>query len=167
MLNQTGIPGAADLRKVLPSEERMLQGPVAIIECFQEIPCNPCTEACKQGAILPMQDINDLPKMAFEKCNGCGLCISRCPGLAIFIVDFSYRPTEAVVRIPYEFVPLPEAGQKVMGLNRAGEVLGTFEVKKVQSGGKKNMTYTIWLVVPRELAMEVRNIRLGGDKHGA
>jgi len=166
MLNKTGIPTADDLNKVYPSEERMLKGPVAIIECFQKIPCNPCTEACKQGAILPMKDINDIPQMEFDKCNGCGVCISRCPGLAIFIVDRSYSPKEAIVRIPYEFVPLPEVGQKVSCLNRAGEEVGKFEVKKVQSGGKKNMTYTVWLVVPQELAMEVRNIRLGGVTHG-
>lgn len=166
MLNKTGIPSAEDLKKVYPSEERMRKGPVAIIECFQEIPCNPCTEACKQGAILPMKDINDLPEMEFDKCNGCGVCISRCPGLAIFIVDRSYSPTEAIVRIPYEYVPLPEPGEKVVCLNRAGEEVGCFEVKKVQSGGKKNMTYTIWLIVPQELCMEVRNIRLGGVTHG-
>lgn len=166
MLNKTGVPTADDLKIVYPSEERMLKGPVAIIECFQKIPCNPCTEACKQGAILPMKDINDVPEMEFDKCNGCGVCISRCPGLAIFIVDRSYSPTEVIVRIPYEFVPLPEVGQKVACLNRAGEEVGNFEVKKVQSGGKKNMTYTVWLVVPQELAMEVRNIRLGGVTHG-
>lgn len=167
MLNKTGVPTAKDLNKVYPSEERMLKGPVAIIECFQEIPCNPCTEACKQGAILPMEDINDLPEMDVDKCNGCGVCISRCPGLAIFIVDRSYSPAEAIVRIPYEFLPLPEQGQKVACLNRAGEEVGQFIVKKVQSGGKKNMTYTIWLVIPQELAMEVRSIDLGGVSCGA
>jgi len=166
MLIRTGIPTADDLKTVYPSDERLKQGPVAIIECFQKIPCNPCTEACKQGAILPMEDINDIPRMDFFKCNGCGVCISRCPGLAIFIVDKSYSSTEAIVRIPYEYVPVPKPGEKVLGLNRAGEELGAFEVTKVQSGGKKNMTYTVWVAVPQELCMEVRNIRVGGVTHG-
>jgi len=166
MLNKTGVPTAENLKTVSPDEERMSKGPVAVIECFQEIPCNPCTEACKQGAILPMKDINDLPVMEFDKCNGCGVCISRCPGLAIFIVDKSYSETEAIVRIPYEYVPVPKAGDQVTGLNRAGQPLGTFTVKKVQSGGTKNKTYTVWLVVPKELAMEVRGIGLGGMHHG-
>ena len=26
----------------LPSDERYAKGPVAVIECVQEIPCNPC-----------------------------------------------------------------------------------------------------------------------------
>ena len=30
----------------------MNQGPVAIIECVQEIPCDPCVDACRQGAII-------------------------------------------------------------------------------------------------------------------
>jgi len=50
-------------------------------------------------------------------------------------------------------------------LNRAGEELGTFKVNRVQSGGQKNKTFTIWLVVPKELAMDVRGISLGGIRH--
>ncbi|TGE38777.1 4Fe-4S ferredoxin [Desulfosporosinus fructosivorans] len=165
MLNTTGIPTSEDIKTVTPSEARLKKGPVAIIECFQEIPCNPCTEACKQGAIQPMEDINNLPKLDFDQCNGCGVCLSRCPGLAIFIVDASYSDTEAIVRIPYEYAPVPQVGEQVVGLNRAGEELGTFEVNKVQSGGRKNKTYTICLVVPQDLAMDVRGIRLGGIRN--
>ena len=112
-----------------------------------------------------MEDINNLPILDFDKCNGCGVCLSRCPGLAIFIVDASYSATEAIVRIPFEYYPVPQVGEKVVGLNRAGEELGTFEVNKVQSGGQKNKTYTVWLVVPQDLAMDVRGIRLGGIRH--
>ena len=162
MLSKTGVATAEDLKAVSPSDERLKKGPVAIIECFQRIPCNPCTEACKQGAIFPLQDINDLPKMDFDKCNGCGVCLSRCPGLAIFVVDASYSATEAIVRIPYEYVPVPQAGHKVVGVDRAGKELGRFKVEKVQSGGPKNKTFTVWLVVPQELVMDVRSIRWGG-----
>ncbi|WP_088186514.1 4Fe-4S dicluster domain-containing protein [Desulfosporosinus sp. FKA] len=165
MLNKTGIPTTEDVKTVTPSQERLKKGPVAIIECFQKIPCNPCAEACKQGAILPLQDINDLPKMDFDKCNGCGVCLSRCPGLAIFVVDGSYSAEEAVVRIPYEYLPLPQEEEEVVGVDRAGKELGTFKVKKIQSGGSKNKTYTVWLAVPQELAMEVRGIRRGGIRH--
>ncbi|KUO70984.1 MAG: 4Fe-4S ferredoxin [Desulfosporosinus sp. BRH_c37] len=165
MLNKTGVPTLEDVKTVTPSEGRLNRGPVAIIECFQEIPCNPCSEACKQGAIQPMEDINNLPKLDFDLCNGCGVCLSRCPGLAIFIVDTSYSDKEAIVRIPFEYVPVPQAGDEVVGLNRAGEELGTFKVNRVQSGGQKNKTFTIWLVVPKELAMDVRGISLGGIRH--
>jgi len=186
-LLKDGIPKKEDLAAVCPSDERFAQGPVAIVECFQEIPCDPCVKACSKGAISmhgklspgekqpgdkssggksPDTSINALPVVDAQRCNGCGLCIPHCPGLAIFVVDKSYNEQFALVRIPFEFVPLPEKGQFVTGLDRAGNELGRFEAVKVASGGVKNMTYTISLAVPQELAMEVRGIRVGGYGNG-
>jgi len=165
MLINTGIPTKEDLAAITPSEERFAKGPVALVECFQEIPCNPCVDACKRGAILPLKDINDIPKMDFENCNGCGLCIIQCPGLAIFVIDKTYSETHAVVRMPYEFVPVPQQGQLACGLDRAGKERGWFEVLKTISGGAKNKTSTVWLIVPKELAMEIRAIKVGGFKN--
>lgn len=159
-----GIPTSEDLGKVYPSKERMAQGAVSIVECFQKIPCNPCVKACNRGAITMSKDINDLPEVDYDKCNGCGVCINLCPGLAIFVVDMTYSDDYALVKLPFEYVPVPEKGQKACALNRAGEELGWFEVERVISGGKKNKTYTISLKVPKELAMEVRNIKVGGYK---
>lgn len=167
MLINTGIPAKEDVAAVTPPEDRFSQGPVAIVECFQEIPCNPCVEACRRGAIIPLKDINDLPKVDFGKCNGCGLCIVQCPGLAIFVVDKTYSDTHAVVRLPYEFLPLPERGQFAAGLDREGKERGLFEVVRVIPGAAKNKTTTVWLAVPKELAMDVRNIRAGGFKNNA
>ena len=45
-MNKTRLSGPG-----IPSEERMKLGPVACIECLQQIPCNPCEEACPRGAI--------------------------------------------------------------------------------------------------------------------
>ncbi len=166
MLIETGIPTPEDIQSVTPSEERFRKGPVAIAECFQKIPCNPCTKACVKQAIRVEPDINETPKIDYDVCNGCGACIARCPGLAIFVVDKTYGENEALVKLPFEFLPIPEAGQKACGLDRSGKELGWFRVEKVIPGGKKNMTYTICLAVPKELAMEVRNIRVGGYQNG-
>ena len=160
MLITDGIPNKEDIAKVTPSDERFSEGPVVIVECFQEIPCDPCVKACKHGAITMPRDINEIPIVNNKLCNGCGLCISFCPGLAIFVVDKSYSDELALIKLPYEYVPVPHAGQRVTGLSRAGEALGCFEVLKVTSGGKKNMTYTISLAVPQDLAMEVRDIKV-------
>jgi Fe-S-cluster-containing hydrogenase component 2 len=165
MLLETGIPTKEDIQKVTPPDESFAKGPVVVVECFQEIPCNPCVDACKFKAITKQRDIHDLPKVDFSKCTGCGLCIAQCPGLAIFVVDKTYSETHAVVRIPYEFVPVPEKGQRACGLDRAGEERGWFEVVRVMNGGPKNKTTTIWLAVPKELAMEVRAIKAGGFKN--
>jgi len=48
---ETGVLTEDEIRKILPPRERLERGPVAIIECVQPIPCNPCVEACKSGAI--------------------------------------------------------------------------------------------------------------------
>lgn len=166
MLIRDGIPTPEDLAAATPSEERFAQGPVAIAECFQKIPCNPCTKACVKKAIRVEPDINQTPKVDFAVCNGCGACIARCPGLAIFVVDKTYSETEALIKLPYEFLPVPQVGDLVLGLSRAGEALGKFPVVRVVSGGAKNKTYVVSLAVPKELAMEVRNIRVGGDPDG-
>ena len=106
MLIQTGIPDKEAIEAVTPNETRFLKGAVAIAECFQKIPCNPCTKACVKKAIHIEPDINETPKIDFDVCNGCGACMLKCPGLAIFIVDKTYSPTEALVKLPFEFLPL-------------------------------------------------------------
>ncbi len=166
MLYQNGIPTKEDIMGVTPSEERFAKGAVAIAECFQKIPCNPCTKACVKKAIKVEPDINETPVVDFDNCNGCGLCITRCPGLAIFVVDKTYSETEALVKLPFEYLPVPKEGQVVCGLDREGKELGWFPVVKTFSGGKKNMTWVISLAVPKELAMEVRSIKVGGYKDG-
>lgn len=166
MLSKDGIPTGEDLAKVTPSPERLARGPVAMTECFQNIACNPCTRACPRKAISMQPDINALPHVDAEACNGCGTCIARCPGLAIFVVDMTYGEDMALVKLPFEFLPVPREGQYVCGLDRAGEEKGWFQVVRTVSGGKKNMTWVISLAVPKELAMEVRNIRAGGYRDG-
>ena len=158
MLEQTGIPTASEVNAVLPSPGRLTQGPIAIVECFQRIPCNPCADGCPQGAISIGPDINHCPILDVNKCNGCGVCLTVCPGIAIFVVDYTYDENHAMVKLPYEYSPLPEAGQMVRALNRQGEILGVVQVKRVQQ--TKNKTAVIWLVVPKALVMDVRGIAI-------
>ncbi|MCL5290594.1 MAG: 4Fe-4S binding protein [Bacillota bacterium] len=162
MLAQNGIPTPADLAGVLPPADRLAQGPVAIAECYQNIPCDPCYHSCKQGAIREFIDINERPQVDFEKCNGCGTCMSRCPGLAIFVVDATYSDSEALVKIPYEFLPLPEAGETVTAINRAGQAVGEAKVIRVQNTRVQDRTAIVWLAVPKELMMEVRHFNVKG-----
>ena len=162
MLIQDGIPTREDLSRVLPPESRLAKGAVAIAECFQNIPCNPCSQACPKGAIQVAPDINATPQIDFDRCIGCGICVGQCPGLAIFVVDMTYSEDTALVQLPYEFLPVPQPGQIVQCLDRAGVVQGCYPVVKV-SGGKKNQTWLVSVAVPRDLSMEIRNIRVGGE----
>ncbi|GBG56210.1 hypothetical protein SPFL3102_03790 [Sporomusaceae bacterium FL31] len=133
------------------------QGPTAVFECLQPIPCNPCADACPRGAIT-VKEINDCPTLDKERCNGCGICMTHCPGLSIFVIDQNYGPDVALVKIPYEFSPLPMQDELVDALNRQGENIGTAKVVRVQKS--PNKTNIIWLSVPSELSMDVRNFRL-------
>ena len=119
----TGIPSAAELAACpgIPSEERMRKGRVAVIECVQEIPCNPCEGICRFGAITVGEHITNLPVLDEEKCTGCGQCVANCPGLAIVIVNKAFSETEETVEFPFEYLPLPEKGSTVDAVNRAGE----------------------------------------------
>jgi ferredoxin len=144
----------------VPSKKRLIQGPVVVIECAQEIPCNPCEEACHKKAIQIGDSIIDLPILDADKCSGCGLCIASCPGQAIFVVDTTYSDTEAAIQLPYEFLPYPEEEQVVDGLNRAGEKVCSAKVLKVLNPKKFDRTAVIMIVVPKQYAMEVRNIDL-------
>ena len=141
---------------VIPSQARRKKGRVIMIECVQEIPCNPCATVCPKGAITIEGNITNIPQVDFDKCNGCGLCITNCPGLAIFSVDESLPDNKAEVGIPFEFKPLPEVGEKVSLLNRAGVTIGTGEVRKVRNPKSYDRTPIIYLLVPKELSVDVR-----------
>lgn len=159
MLSKTGIPTQEDLSGVFPSLERLQQGPVAIFECYQNIPCNPCFTACKLGAIEPFADINDMPKLLEEKCSGCGLCLAKCPGLAISILDYTYSETEALIKIPYEFIPLPEENESVIALNRSGEPVCDARVVKVLNPKNFDKTPMVSLAFPKAYIKEVRHFK--------
>jgi len=148
---KTGVLSLKDLR--LPNKKQLEKG-VAIIECIQNIPCNPCVDACPFNAIS-MKDINALPIVDYDKCIGCGQCIGVCPGLAIFVVR--YIDDKALISIPYEFLPIPRVNDKVEALNRKGEFVDMVVVKKVVKKGK---TWVITVLANIEDAMNIRNIRV-------
>ncbi len=148
-----GLPG-------MPSQARVGQGPVAVIECAQEIPCNPCEEICHNAAIQVGDSIINLPVLIEDRCDGCGLCIAGCPGQAIFVVNMTYADEEATVQLPYEFLPLPEKDEIVDGLDREGQKVCTARVVTVLSPRKFDRTAVITIAVPKECAMTVRNIAI-------
>lgn len=131
---------------------------MAIVECFQRIPCDPCVEACPKGAISIKGNINNLPVTDFELCNGCGICVSICPGLAIFVLDMSYSDSEALVMLPHEFIPLPRKGELVDALDREGRVRCEAEVVRVLNTKAQDRTPIVSILVPKELGMEIRAI---------
>ncbi|MFA5524551.1 MAG: 4Fe-4S binding protein, partial [Tissierellales bacterium] len=150
MIQCTGVPTNDLIERAFPSIERINQGPVAIIECFQNIPCNPCSTSCNRKAMNPMEDINDLPTLNVNNCNGCGICMIKCPGLAIMVVDGNYSEDEVLFRIPYEFLPLPNIGEIVKGLNRNGDYITDVKIVRVQNPKSFDKTAIIDVLVNRK-----------------
>ncbi|MBE0687112.1 MAG: 4Fe-4S binding protein [Anaerolineaceae bacterium] len=148
-----------DLLPGVPSKERLAIGPVVVVECAQEIPCNPCVDACNKGALHIEGSITNLPVLDEDKCSGCGLCISICPGQAIFVIDATFSENECSIQMPYEYLPLPKIGEFVDGLNRAGQAVCLGEVRRVLNPKKFDHTPVITLIVPKEFVMVVRSLK--------
>jgi Fe-S-cluster-containing hydrogenase component 2 len=148
---KNGILSIKDLQ--VPSRKQLEKG-VAILECVQEIPCNPCVDSCPVHAIS-MKDINAPPVNDFEICIGCTKCVGVCPGLAIFVIKI--KDNTAWITLPYEFVPVPRVGDVVQALDRTGAVRDKALVKKVVKQGK---TMVITIEVNASLAMDTRNIKV-------
>lgn len=127
---------------------------VPIIECNQAIPCNPCQTSCPTGAITVSGNINSLPEIDYSKCVGCGVCVMKCPGLAIFMIQENAENNTDVVVIPWEFA-LPEKGEVVMALDKNGEPVCEGEIFKVVKSSNK--THLVYLKVPTGYGRSVRN----------
>ncbi|MCD6503206.1 MAG: 4Fe-4S binding protein [Euryarchaeota archaeon] len=156
---ETGFITLDDIKDVIPPEEYLKKHPIPIIECVEEIPCTPCYEICPTKAIQ-MENINAIPKLDPSKCTGCLLCAQICPGLAIFPTHF-HAKGKARVYIPYEFLPIPNVGDKVLVLNREGKPIGEgtvfFVLPREKSIGD---TVLVGVEVPREIAFEARHIKV-------
>ncbi len=126
-----------------------------VIECYENIPCNPCETSCPNGAIKVPGNINSLPIIDYSKCNGCGICVTKCPGLAIFMIQEEFEPGHDLIGIPYEFLPIPEKGQEVIALD--GDGVKVCEAKVVKVIRSKTKTNIVYLSIPAGFAQKVRS----------
>lgn len=166
-LYELGYLSVEDLKKegVFPDEKRFAQGPVAIIECIQEIPCNPCEDSCPFHAIFIGEDISKNPILDLEKCTGCGTCVSVCPGLAIFLENKSYSDTLGYVELPFEYLPIPNVGDVVRALDRSGRVMCEGKVLRVTKTRRNDRTVVLRLEIPIEFVDEIRSLSLIGESN--
>lgn len=146
-----------------PGTDILSQKKCVVIECRQNIPCNPCEAACPHQAITVGEPITNLPVVDPEKCIGCGLCVAQCPGQACFLVDQTGEDHDTVT-LPYEYHPLPQKGQEVYGLSRAGGYLVKAVVVRTVMTKKNDRTAVVEIKVPKGYGMKVRGISTDGRR---
>lgn len=140
------IPGVVHSKKIHP-----------VIECAQNIPCNPCQDACPKHCIRIGSHITALPAVDSEKeCIGCGLCVASCSGQAIFLVQEESEPGYGTVTMPYEFLPLPEKGDKGFGYDRSGKKICEAEVVQIRTDPVFDHTNLLTIKVPSDMVMRAR-----------
>jgi len=138
-----------------------------VLHCSQEIPCNPCTSVCSQGAIvIDEMDIRKVPdyisKQIGKECIACEKCVTICPGLAITLVDVRKEPSDtALVTIPYEFEKGSiHVGDHVTVLNTVGVALGSVEVVRTRIAKTTDRTVLVKVRAPREIANQIAGIEI-------
>ncbi|MGN0154082.1 MAG: FAD-dependent oxidoreductase [Lachnospiraceae bacterium] len=128
-----------------------------VMECSQNIPCNPCQDACPKHCIKIGNNITALPAVdETAECVGCGMCVAACSGQAIFLVNEDYEEGYGTVTLPYEMLPLPKKGDKGIGLSRSGEPICEAEVLEVRTSPAFDHTNLLTMKVPVDMVMKAR-----------
>ena len=132
-----------------------------VMECTQNIPCNPCQDACPKGCITIGKNITSLPVVdAGHTCIGCGMCVASCSGQAIFLVNENVEEGYGEVTMPYEFLPLPKEGDTGVALGRDGKEVCEAVVTKVKTAKAFDHTNLLTIKVPNEMLMRARFFRM-------
>jgi len=137
-----------------------------VIHCAQEIPCNPCASVCPNGLIhIDESDIRKIPQHIAgdtgKTCIGCMKCVTICPGLAITLLDARQDAAAPTVTIPFEFGETEiRAGEPVVVMDVAGEVLGEVPVREVVRIPSNDRTALVKVEAPRNIAEKIAGIRV-------
>lgn len=134
----------------LPEPERMQERGFVQLDCLYGFACNPCSFACKYGAITK-SSTSTVPRIDYSKCIGCMDCVYQCPGLAIF----GYNLKKNLLYLPFEYEV--EKGAEVYLVDNNGSKLGTGVVERIML--KPNKT-NVAVVKANDLAdEELLNVR--------
>jgi len=140
-----------------PTEERRQQKPFVLLDCLYGFACNPCSFACKHGAITK-SSTGTVPQIDFDKCIGCMDCVYQCPGLAIF--GYNYKKDWLFLPIEYEAAE----GAEVFLVNNSGEKLGEGVIEKIlRKPNKTNIARVKSLDVHNDDLTKVRGFIVKSD----
>jgi ferredoxin len=136
-----------------------------VMQCRQEIPCDPCASVCPQHLIqIDPHDIRQLPEFCpldEKNCIACERCVAVCPGLAITLVDFRKNPQHPTVSIPIEFSETYlHQGDAVPVTDIDGRVLGEFPVVSMRMLRQFSRTLIVRVQIPAQFATLAAGIQL-------
>lgn len=160
-LKKCGAPSIEELKNSpgFPKAEDYQLGNIAVIECIEQIPCNPCETSCPKGAISVGNPITNLPKIDLEKCIGCGICVAKCPGIAIHLMNLNYSENEALITIPYEYLPVPNVDDTVTLVDRLGKEVCQGRVVNINSSKAYDLTTLIKIAFDKQHFEDVISIK--------
>ncbi|MFV0464469.1 MAG: FAD-dependent oxidoreductase [Lachnospiraceae bacterium] len=166
---QEGIPLSENLlRNGFVDEAEILRFPGMkkrvgvhpVMECTQNIPCNPCQDACPKNCITIGEKMVSLPSMNDDNdCTGCGMCVASCSGQAIFLINEEFDENHTSIMMPYEFYPLPKVGEKGSACDRSGKEVCEAEVISVRNAVAFDHTALLTIKVPSEYGPKARFYR--------
>lgn len=136
---------------------KKIKGIHPVMECTQNIPCNPCQDSCPKKIIHIGDQITSLPSVSEEiACIGCGMCVAACSGQSIFLLDEKQEEGVTCVTLPYEFYPLPEKGYIGTAFDRSGHPICDALVVDVKNVKAYDKTVLLTIEVPYEMGMKAR-----------
>jgi Fe-S-cluster-containing hydrogenase component 2 len=156
MLHKTGVPTKEQVSSVF-FDDHTLSEYKAIIECYEDIPCNPCVTSCPVKAISMGPTIHNQPKLNPDLCIGCSICVTSCPGLAIILAKVN--DDKAFFKIAYEMNGVFEKDMIVSALNRSGEVIGEGRIISILNHPRQLKTQLIEVEVDRSLLHDFITIK--------
>lgn len=136
---------------------KAVKGIHPLIECSQNIPCNPCQDSCPKNCIVIGDNITSLP--VFDEtttCIGCGMCVASCSGQSIFLIDDDKEEGYSYITMPYEFLPLPQKGQVGIALDRSGKEVCEAEVVGIKSLKVFDQTHLLTIKVKKDMGIKAR-----------
>ena len=147
-------PGA-----IIPLEQEKQELKIyPIIRCVEEIPCNPCVDACPIESIL----IPDDPIMGFPifkgDCTACGRCVAICPGLAINLIkpDYNDERKTSLLTFPYELeVGELESGSRVVTVDMEGNRIGEGTIVRFRKSPIPDQRKLVSIEVPKTEAFDI------------
>jgi Fe-S-cluster-containing hydrogenase component 2 len=157
MFEQTGKPDKKMVKSRFP-EPSVLIRPKAILGCYEEIPCDPCMTLCPFDAITIAPGINNIPVLDTDRCTGCGLCVTGCPGLAIMVAMI--KGDKAIFKVPYEMPARVARGDVVDVLDGNGDVIALGLVTGVATNRSDTKTKLVTLEVDKNHLYDVSSFKV-------